>query len=103
MRSGTSMATPHVTGAIALLMTRHPTLSAGDIKARLIQGADDTTSLVGRVASGGMLNAANSLAGVAGQTVTNPPAQPPVVFLPPWLMEAAAYPFGHRFGGVAIG
>ena len=38
--SGTSMAAPHVTGAAALLCSIYPNLSAGDIKAMLLLGAN---------------------------------------------------------------
>jgi len=40
--SGTSMAAPHVSGGVALLRERHPTWSVAEIKAALIETADDT-------------------------------------------------------------
>jgi subtilisin family serine protease len=38
-KSGTSMAAPHVAGAIALILQRHPTLTAWDIRTALIKSA----------------------------------------------------------------
>jgi len=60
-KSGTSMATPHVTGAAALVATVFPEASAEEIKARLMAGADPRPGLTHRVASGGRLNVANAL------------------------------------------
>jgi subtilisin family serine protease len=54
--SGTSMATPHVTGAVALLMGRFPLMDASLVKARLMQFVDPVPALAGRCISGGRLN-----------------------------------------------
>lgn len=54
--SGTSMATPHVTGAIALYAAKHPNSSARQIREALLASTTPTASLVGRTATGGRLN-----------------------------------------------
>ena len=54
--SGTSMATPHVTGAAAFLMGRFPGMAALDVKARLLRFATPKPALIGRCVSGGRLN-----------------------------------------------
>jgi subtilisin family serine protease len=43
---GTSMATPHVSGAAAVLAQRHPDWRAGDLKAALMSAAKDATHTV---------------------------------------------------------
>jgi subtilisin family serine protease len=53
--SGTSMATPHVTGAAALYKARNPGATAAQIKAALLNGTP-TPSLQGKVATGDRLD-----------------------------------------------
>jgi subtilisin family serine protease len=55
--SGTSMATPHVTGAAALYKSSHPGASAADVKAAIMGAAVPTPSLQNKVVSDGRLNA----------------------------------------------
>jgi subtilisin family serine protease len=54
--SGTSMATPHVTGAAALYAAAHPGATAAQIKAAILGSAAPTTSLSGKCKTGGRLN-----------------------------------------------
>ena len=54
--SGTSMATPHVSGAAALYAAYHSGASAADIKASILGSAIPTASLNGKVVSSGRLN-----------------------------------------------
>ncbi len=46
--SGTSMATPHVAGAVALLLERHPDWTVADVKSALVQTADPVHSAAGQ-------------------------------------------------------
>ena len=54
--SGTSMATPHVSGAAALYAARNPGATAAQIKNALLSSATPTASLSGRVLTNGRLN-----------------------------------------------
>lgn len=53
---GTSMATPHVTGAVALYASRHPGLSAAALKSAILGAAVATPSLAGKCVTGARLN-----------------------------------------------
>ena len=54
--NGTSMATPHVTGAAALYAARNPSATAAQIKAAILAAAVPTPSLTGRTVTGGRLD-----------------------------------------------
>ena len=54
--SGTSMATPHVSGAAALYKARNPSATAAQIKAAILNSATLTASLSGKTVTGGRLN-----------------------------------------------
>jgi subtilisin family serine protease len=54
--SGTSMATPHVTGAAALYASIHPGSTAAQIKAAILSSVVSTASLSGKTVTGGRLN-----------------------------------------------
>ncbi len=53
---GTSMAAPHVAGAVALTWIHNPQDSAAQIKARILKSATPLPSLKGKVKTGGALN-----------------------------------------------
>lgn len=53
---GTSMATPHVTGAVALYASTHPGQSATQIRTAILSGARPTASLAGKTSTGGRLD-----------------------------------------------
>lgn len=54
--SGTSMATPHVTGAAALYKASNLSASAAQVKAAILNNVIATPSLAGKCVSGGRLN-----------------------------------------------
>ena len=60
-KSGTSMATPHVSGIAALLKSKEPTLDAAGMKDRILRYAEKKEGLSGKVATGGRANAYQSL------------------------------------------
>lgn len=68
---GTSMATPLVAGAAALIASREPGLTYKDIKARILNTADRIPALKGKVLTGARLNlyraVANATLSISGQ------------------------------------
>jgi subtilisin family serine protease len=54
--SGTSMATPHVTGGVALYASTHAGATAAQIKAAVLSAAVPTSSLSGKTVTGGRLD-----------------------------------------------
>ena len=70
--SGTSMATPHVSGACALLLSANPMLGVSQIKQALLSTVDPT--LPGQCVSGGRLNLARALSSVGAAWITVTPS-----------------------------
>lgn len=79
--NGTSMAAPHVTGAVALYASTHPAVSAEAIREALLGAVLPTSSVIGKTVTGGRLNlssvieppipAPNSITATAGNAVVN--------------------------------
>jgi subtilisin family serine protease len=61
--SGTSMATPHVAGAAALLLAVQPTWTTSDVRSAILANVDPVSNLNGRIVTGGRLNACRALPG----------------------------------------
>jgi subtilisin family serine protease len=59
--SGTSMATPHVTGAVALYAAAYPNASAAQMRQAILGTARPTASVSGLTATGGRLDVAAAL------------------------------------------
>ncbi len=59
--SGTSMATPQVSGVAALILATDPRMSVEKLRKRLLESVDKVDSLAGKVENGGRLNAAKAL------------------------------------------
>jgi subtilisin family serine protease len=68
--SGTSMATPHVTGAAALVWSQNPTWTAQQVKDTLMNTGDSLAALAGKTVSGKRLNVFNALAAANLPAVT---------------------------------
>lgn len=59
--SGTSMATPHVSGVAGLILAQYPDITNEQLKARLMNTVTKEDELAGKMVSGGRVNAANAL------------------------------------------
>lgn len=72
--SGTSMATPHVSGVAALLLANEPQLNYQEIKERLLATAVPLASLNQKVSTGSVLNAYNALTNTVPPPNENDPS-----------------------------
>ncbi len=70
--SGTSMATPHVSGAAALLWAQNPNLTVQQVKNLLLLDGDIAAALTDKTVTGRRLNIANSFASLAENDNTPP-------------------------------
>src|SRR3954452_13502008 len=70
--SGTSMATPEVAGAAALVLGKYPALTPWQARGMLIAGADHVAGLQGRVASAGRLDVRGAIDAAAPAAASQP-------------------------------
>jgi subtilisin family serine protease len=78
-KSGTSMATPFVSGAVAVLWDANPAWTYRQVLAKLRAATDPLASLSGKVTTGGQLN----LVKLLGASAVSPPVSPPLPVPPP--------------------
>jgi len=64
--SGTSMATPHVVGALALMASVNPGWTADELKGALLASVEPLPSLDGKTLTGGLLDVAAAIASSPG-------------------------------------
>jgi subtilisin family serine protease len=88
--SGTSMATPHVTGVAGLLLAHEPELTNVQLKERLIATATPLASLKGKAVGNGMVNAYNALTNTMAPPDMNDPAR--------WASVDYAFSTPHPYG-----
>jgi subtilisin family serine protease len=110
--SGTSMATPHVTGTVALLAAANPGATATQIRAAILGTAVPVAGLAGKVATGGVVNASAALAAVGGgggggTTPTRPAPTADVIDVAPdprtTSVSAVVVQFSRAVAGVDAG
>ncbi len=101
--SGTSMAAPHVSAALALIASRFGGEDAATRIRRLLSGAEEVPALAGRVATGGRLDAAAALR-------DDLPLAPLVTGVSPWqgvapgaVLTISGAGFGTAPGAVRFG
>lgn len=62
---GTSMAAPHVAGVAALVLSRYPGMSVGDLRRAILNSVVPVPALQGKTITGGRANAFNALTSLA--------------------------------------
>jgi len=60
-KSGTSMATPVVSGVAALILAEHPHMSVDNLRNKLLESTDPVAALKGKITTGGRINARKAL------------------------------------------
>ncbi|MCS5582785.1 MAG: S8 family serine peptidase, partial [Pseudomonadales bacterium] len=64
--SGTSMATPAVSGAVALMLSENPAMTASEIRSQLLDSGRKMESLKSKVVTEAQMNVSNMLASLSG-------------------------------------
>jgi subtilisin family serine protease len=97
--SGTSMATPHVAGAAALVLAACASLDTPALRATLVNNVDAVGSLTARTVSGGRLNVYKAVTACATGSTTPPAKTPPPVA--PGFTLSAPPDFALTIGGAS--
>lgn len=93
--SGTSMATPHVSGAVALVWGTDPTQTYAQVKDRIIRSRDFVPAMARKVNSSGRLNVYNALMGIYPPSPE--PAESDWVDAPLDQTIESAHPYANNF------
>ncbi len=104
--SGTSMATPYVSGVAGLLKAANPSMTKNQIRDRILNTVDRLSSLSGKVATGGRLNAAAAVGSVSPTpTVTPTPTPQPGVLTASFIASPVSgrVPLRTQFIDTSIG
>jgi subtilisin family serine protease len=87
-KSGTSMAAPHVAGAVGLVLAKRPNLTWQQAKDLILNSTTPSTALAGKCVTGGRLNVHRALGvwaqGAPGGTNTGGRMNPIYNFFPAW-------------------
>ncbi len=87
--SGTSMATPHVSGVAALIAAAEPNLTNLELKSRLVGTTRPMATMKSKVSSGGLVNAYLALTNQMAPPDANDPAN--------WTSQTANYSTPHPY------
>ena len=75
-KSGTSMATPHVSGIAGLVYSLYPNMTSGEVINRIMNSTDPVPALQNKTVTGGRINAYNSIKPIENLPVANFSANP---------------------------
>jgi subtilisin family serine protease len=98
--NGTSMATPFVSGAVALLWSYDRTLSASQIRQRLMNTGDPVAALEGRTVTGRRLNLLNALRNYSPPKSSPPPPTTPALSVRV-TTDRSSYSF-YQYGTITV-
>ncbi len=100
-KDGTSMAAPHVTGAVALYAAAYPARLLPEIRTALLGTVIATPALAGKTVTGGRLDVSTLLSGVIPPPPP-PPANPRVVWVTPGTKSWLGTPITVRWTGYPV-